>query len=170
MQLADFFDYKNRLMQDLLTDEGIVRLLDDKVLMQNADQLVYKQVFPYEYIPDTDSFGTTYICADVDVISQTRGRSNSLVYMPTLYIWVFSHRSLLRLPEGGVRTDKLCNLIAERINGSMYYGLGELNLCSVRRFAPVSDYQGKQLVFDMHEFMRFHDNNKDIPVNRKKEI
>lgn len=172
MYLADFFDYKNRLMSDLLTNEDIVRLIDDdeEFLLQNADQLVYKNVFPYEYIPETDAHGTTYICMDVDVQAQTRRDNSKLLYSPILYVWVFSHRSKLRLPEGGVRTDKLCSEIAKAIDGSMYYGIGELELSSVRRFAPVTDYQGKQLTFTMKEFMRFYNGKKDIPVNRKRDV
>ena len=54
MQLEEFFDYKNQLMNDLLTNEEIVRLLaDDCKPVNDVQDLVYKQVFPYEYIPET---------------------------------------------------------------------------------------------------------------------
>ena len=59
MQLQDFFDYKNKLMEDLLTSQEVVSLLNEKILMQNADELAYKQVFPYEYIPETVQEGKT---------------------------------------------------------------------------------------------------------------
>ena len=48
MQLEEFFDYKNQLMNDLLTNEEIVRLLaDDCKPVSDVQDLVYKQVFPY---------------------------------------------------------------------------------------------------------------------------
>lgn len=54
MQLDEFFDYKNRLMEDLLTNQEILRLLDDDCSpAEKPEQLVYQQVFPYEYIPET---------------------------------------------------------------------------------------------------------------------
>lgn len=164
MQLSEFFDYKNKLMEDLLTNEEIVNLVDDTVGLDGAKQLAYTSVFPYEYIPDTVEEAKTFICFDVDV----QESMNKTFLRPTLYIWVFSHKSKLRLLEGGVQTDKLVSKIAEAINGSHDYGLGELELYSVKRFAPVTDYQGKVMTFHAKEFNRPSPNNKPIPSNRKK--
>ena len=111
MQLEEFFDYKNQLMNDLLTNEEIVRLLaDDCKPVNDVQDLVYKQVFPYEYIPETIEHGQTFICCDVDIQKSV----NKTFLIPVLYIWVFSHKSNLRLPKetgGGIRTDKLCSEI-----------------------------------------------------------
>lgn len=163
MQLAEFFDYKNRLMEDLLTNKEIVRLLDSNIELVNARKLAYTQVFPYEYIPDTVETADTFICFDVDVQESL----NQTFLLPTLYIWVFSHKSMLRLPEGGVHTDKLVSEIAKAINGSRFYGLGELDLYSVKRFAPMTDYQGKVMTFHAKEFNRPSPTMKPIPSNRK---
>lgn len=163
MQLKDFFDYKNQLMKDLLTHESIVSLIKQDIDMKDAINLAYSQVFPYEYVPKTVQDGDTYICFDVDI----QNVSSKTFLTPTLYIWVFAHRSKLRLPEGGVRTDKLCSEICEVINGSRYYGLGELNLYSVKRFAPMTDYQGKVMTFYAREFNRQFNGAKSTPANRK---
>lgn len=163
MLLEDLFDYKNRLMKDLVTNERIVRLLDDELPFEDARSLIYKQIFPYEYVPETIEHGHTFICCDVDVQSVT-----SKTYLnPTLSIWVFTHKSKLRLPQGGVRTDQLVCEINKVLNGSRYYGLGELNLYSVRRFATLTDFQGKQMVFLANEFNRLSPTGKPIPKNRK---
>jgi hypothetical protein len=150
-------------MEDLLTNEAIVRLLDQNISMEDAPTLAYKQVFPCEYIPETAQEGKTYICFDVDVQQSV----NKTYLLPTLYVWTFTHRSKLRLPEGGVLTDKLCSEICKTINGSRNYGLGELNLYSVKRFAPVTDYQGKAMVFHAKDFNRQYDPTKPVPTNRK---
>ena len=164
MQLQEFFDYKNQLMEDLLTNEEIVKLLDDNILLQHADQLAYTQVFPCEYIPDTVEHGKTFICFDVDIQESV----NKTYLLPTLYVWVFTHKSLLRLPNGGgVRTDRLCSEICKAINGSRKYGLGELGLYSVKRFAPMTDYQGKCMAFHAIDFNRQFDPKKPTPKNRK---
>lgn len=165
MQLEEFYDYKNQLMDDLLTNPDIVRLLDDDChATDNPKNLVYTQVFPFEYIPDTIEHGQTFICCDVDI----QRSLNKTFLMPVLYVWVFSHKSKLRLPEGGVRTDKLCSKIAKAINGSRFYGLGELDLYSAKRFAPITDYQGKVLTFQAQEFNRTLPTGKPVPSNRKK--
>ena len=163
MQLADFFDYKNKLMEDILTNEAIVKLVNENVEMENAESLAYTQVFPYEFVPETTQEGKTYICFDVDVYEA----NSKLIYTPVLYIWPFAHKSKLRLPEGGVRVDAICNEIAKAINGSRFYGLGELELYSCKRFAPQTDYQGKVLVFHAKEINRLYDPKKPTPVNRK---
>lgn len=164
MQLQEFFDYKNQLMEDLLTNSEIVRLVNDTITLENAEALAYTQVFPCEYVPDTVEHGTTYICFDVDILESV----NKTYLLPTLYVWVFTHRSLLRLPEGGVRTDKLCSEICNAINGSRMYGLGELNLYSVKRFAPMTDYQGKCMAFRAVDFNKQFDPNRPTPSNRKR--
>lgn len=163
MQLQDFYDYKERLMQDLMTNKEIVRLINEDVNFENAKSLVYTQVFPCEYVPETAQTGKTYICCDVDISEVF----NKTYYEPVLYIWIFTHRSQLWLPEGGVRVDKLCAEICKAINGSRFYGLGELKLESVKRFAPMTDYQGKVLTFTMKEFNRLYDPKKPTPTNRK---
>lgn len=164
MQLDEFFHYKNQLMEDLLTNSEIVRLLDDNYKPTDTpERLVYKQVFPFEYIPDTIEHGQTFICCDVDI----QRSLNKTFLVPALYVWVFSHKSKLQLPEGGVRTDRLCSEIAKAINGSRYYGLGELDLYSVKRFAPITDYQGKVMLFQAQEFNRTLPTGKSAPSNRR---
>ena len=163
MQLSEFFDYKNKLMEDLLTNDDIVKLIDCDMDFDEATSLAYANVFPYEYIPDTVEQAKTFICFDVDIQESV----NKTFLLPTIYVWVFSHKSKLRLPEGGVRTDKLASEIAKAINGSRFYGLGELDLYSVRRFAPVTDYQGKVMTFHAKDFNRVAPNTKPIPSNRK---
>ena len=164
MQLQDFFDYKNKLMEDLLTNETIVNLIDEDVRFEDAMSLAYNNVFPYEFVPETVQDGKTLICFDVDI---QRVPNKTFLY-PTLFVWVFTHKSLLRLPNGGgVRTDRLCHEICKQINGSREYGLGELNLYSVKRFAPMTDFQGKVITFEMKEFNKQYDGNKYTPANRK---
>lgn len=163
MQLEEFFDYKNKLMEDLLTNENIIRLISNNSNINNSRELAYKLVFPCEYVPDTVEHGKTFICFDVDI----QKSMNKTYLLPTLYVWVFTHKSLLRLPEGGVRTDKLCSEICKAINGSREYGLGELNLYSVKRFAPMTDYQGKCMTFHAVDFNRQFDPKKKTPSNRK---
>lgn len=164
MQLDEFFHYKNQLMNDLLTNKQIIRLLIGETKQVPApEELLYSQVFPYEYMPDTITHGKTYICCDVDI-----QRAPTKTFLsPTIYIWVFTHKSLMRLPEGGVRVDKLCSEIAKTINGSRYYGLGELDLDSTRRFAPISDYQGKVLTFKTTDFNRLSPTGRSAPSNRR---
>lgn len=164
MQLSELFDYKNRLVADMVTTPEIVELLKDAAPDgYDPAELVYTQIFPFEYVPETLEHGQTYICCDVDV----QKTSSKTFLSPVIYVWVFTHKSKLRLGEGGVRVDKLCAEIAKVLNGSRYYGLGELDLYSVKRFSPITDYQGKVMMFIAKDFNRPAPTGKEVPSNRK---
>lgn len=163
MHLDEFFHYKNQLLDDLLTDEEILHLINSDVTPEEAQTLVWNQVMPVEYYPETIEKGKLYLCCDVDI----RRVPSSLIYSPTLYIWIFCHKDLLRLREGGVRTDKLCHLIDQKLNGSFEYGLGKLELQSVNRFALMSDYSGKVMAYEATDFNKTFDPKKTIPSKRR---
>lgn len=169
MNLNEFFDYKNQLFKDMLTNERIVKLINSDKDLESAEDLAYTQVFPFEYIPETIEHGDTYVCCDVDVqVPQTStATSTRLYYKPIIYVWVMVHKSKLRMPEGGVRSDILCAEIAKVINESLYYGIGGLHLYSVKRFSPLTDYQGKVLTFTADDVNWVYDINRKVPSNRK---
>ena len=163
MYLDELYAYKNQLMKDLLTNPKITGLLDDIQIHDHPEVFAYKQVFPYEFIPETVDYGHTFICFDVDVLSS----DNKTFLNPALYVWVFTHKSKLRVPTGGVRTDLLASEIVKTIGGSHNYGLGDLSLYSVKRFAPATDYNGKVLTFRMSEYNMLSPNRKPVPTNRR---
>lgn len=164
MLLDEFYDYKNQLMEDILTTESIVRLISEKKEPEMpAFDLAYTQVFPYEYIPETIEHGQTFICFDVDI----QKAANQTYLQPVIYIWVFTHKSLMRLPEGGVRTDAIAAELAKKLNGSRMYGLGTMDFFSSKRFAPITDYQGKVLTFHTTDFNTLKPTGQRVPSNRK---
>lgn len=164
MQLQELFDYKNQLMEDILTNEQIVKLIDPDLDFSEAESLAYSRVFPYEYIPTTAEHGVTYLCFDVDIQKSL----NQLIYLPTISVWVFTHKSKMRLPDGGgVRTDRICAEIAKVLEGSRMYGFNELSLYSVKRFAPMTDYNGKIMLFNAKDVKLTHPTGKPLPANRR---
>lgn len=169
MNLNELFDYKNQLFKDLLTNETIVQLINEEKTLETAEDLCYTQLFPYEYIPETIEHGHTMICCDVDVISSSMrtNRNPRLYYKPVIYIWVLVHKSKLRLPQGGVRYDAICSEIANTINESLWYGYKGLQLSSVKRFTPLTDYQGKVMTFNADDINWTYDPERTIPANRK---
>jgi len=163
MDLVEFYDYKNLLMKDLCCNENVVKLVtgNDAAPVPNH-KLPYTQIFPYEYVDATVDEAKTYICFDVDIVSVP----NKTYYIPVLYIWIFTHKSLLRMPNGTLLLDRLSAEINLMLNGSRYFGLGELKLDSVNRFYPIHDYSGRALVYYARDWNRLTA-NKSIPSNRK---
>lgn len=166
MQLEDFYDYKNQLMGEILTNSTLISLIsNNSEYLEDGTPLAYTQVFPFEYIPETIDGGETFICFDVDIQESYK---ESMMYNPIIYVWVFAHRSNIRLPEGGVRTDKICSEICKMLNGSRYYGATKLWLASCKRFAPMTDYNGKVMTFKTEEFNLVHNGKQTFPSNRKR--
>lgn len=154
MHLEEFYDYKNKLVQDLCSDPDVVRLVTGNLQadVPNHD-LPYTQVFPYEFVPETIDNGQTYICLEVDIASVP----NKTYYLPVIYIWVFTHKSRMRIETdrgGGVLVDELTAVIDRMLNGSRYYGLGTLELDSAQHFKPVNDYLGRALIYTTKDFNR----------------
>lgn len=165
MQLEELYDYKNLLMKQLCTSPEIVKLVTN-----NPDAAVpnhglpYTQIYPYEFVPETVEEGKTFICFDLDITSVP----NKTYYVPTLYIWCFTHKSLLTMKNGGgCLLDRLCVEINKLLNGSRYYGMGTLDLRSVRRFAPITDYLGRTLTYTALDMNRNNTGRPDLPANRK---
>lgn len=164
MQLEELFDYKNKIMKELCTNEKIFKLIIDNDNNVNPNySLAYKHIFPYEYIPETVDDAQTFICFDVDITEV----QNKTFYMPVLYFWIFTHKSKMRLKEGGIRIDTLCSEIDCVFNGNRNFGLGEMNLHSVERFSPILDYQGRVLTYYAKDFNRPRPTYKNPPHNRK---
>lgn len=164
MELEEFYDYKNRFMEELCKNEDIVKIV---TWNSNADvpnhKLPYSQFFPYEYVPETENDSRIFICFDVDIVSVP----NKTYYLPVLYVWVFAHKSKMRLPQGGVTIDALASKIDKMLNGSRFYGLGALDLDSVRRFTPITDYLGRALTYYAKDYNRAP-NQRPVPNNRKR--
>lgn len=162
MHLDEFFDYKNLLMQKICGNEKIVRLVterDDSKVPNHT--LPYSQIFPYEYVPETVDEAQTIICFDVDIDQVI----NKTFYVPVLYVWVFTHKSKIRLPEGGIRTDRICHELDRILTGNRFFGLGRLELSSVGRFSPITDYQGRVMTYYTKDWNDF--SMKSAPSNRK---
>ena len=166
MLLEEFFDYKNLLMKELCSNEAIVKLVTGN---ENADVpnhgLPYTQIYPFEFVPETVGEGKTFICFDVDIMSVP----NKTFYVPVLYIWEFTHKSRLQMEGGGLLLDTLAMEIDKMLNGSRYYGLGELKLDSVQRFAPITDFQGRVLTYYTKDFNR-PSGVRSMPSNRKRGV
>ena len=144
-QFEELYDYKDKLMEILCTDEEIVKLVtDDEDATVPNYSLPYTQIFPFEYVPETVDAGKTFVCFDVDMIET----ESDQVYVNVLYIWVFTHKSKMRLPNGdGVRIDKLSTAVADKLVGNRNFGLGELKVRYNKRFAPITDFLGRELAY-----------------------
>ena len=70
MDLEEFYDYKNLLMKDLCSNENIVKLVTgNKDAAVPNHQLAYSQIYPFQFVWETESESRTFICFDMDIVS-----------------------------------------------------------------------------------------------------
>lgn len=163
MELQEFYDYKNRLMKDLCSNLEIVKLVtgDANPKVPNKN-LPYTQIFPFQFIPETENDARTFICFDVDIVNVP----NKTFYKPVIYIWIIAHKSNMRTASQGCRTDAISCEIDHMLNGNRNYGQGELMLGPVTRFNPNTDFLGRQLIYTTRDFNR-SPGMKPTPAYRK---
>lgn len=164
MLLEELFDYKNKIMKMFCENDEVVKLVAH---IDDADDidgltLAYSRIYPFEYVPETVKEDDTFICFDVDIPDV----ESEVIYHPVIYIWMFTHKDTLRLDKGGVRTDMLAAEIDKMLNGNRTLGLGELDLRSVTRFAPIKDFQGRVLVYEGKDTNRWGVHKK-APMRRR---
>jgi len=163
--LDEFFEYKNTLMGELMTNKKILEYLDHDNIGLKPRDLIYQSVFPYEYVPTVTENETTFICFDVDITKAP----NTTYLFPTMYVWIFTHDNLMRLPGGGLRVDAISSEISKMINGSRNYGMGRLELDLVKRYSPIQHYQGRIMRFAATDWNRPIAGNDphNLPANRR---
>ena len=103
------------------------------------------------------------MCFDVDIME--RRQTNKTYYYPVIYIWILAHKSKMKTKKKGVLVDAIACEIDKMLNGSRYYGQGELELGPVSRFIPTIDYLGRELVYNTRDFNR-SPGQKPTPVYR----
>lgn len=163
--LDELFAYKNQMMEDLLSSKEVLKLLaSDGRATDDPKSLIYKQVHPYECVPEPTEEATTFLCCEVDIDLVP---SKTLLY-PMIYVWVFCHSSLLHYPQGGLRIDRLSSEIVRLLNRSRMYGMGALNLHSATRFSPIQQYQGRLLKFYAKDYNHISPSRQKVPVSRKR--
>ena len=148
----------------LCENDEVVKLVANIDDAEDIDglSLAYSHIYPFEYVPETVKEDDTFICFDVDVPDV----ENEVLYHPVIYLWMFTHKDALHLKEGGVRTDKMAVEVDKMFNGNRNLGMGELDLRSVTRFAPIKDFQGRVLVYEGKDTNRWGV-HKQAPVRRR---
>lgn len=141
--------YKNKLMQQICTDDGIVQMMRLSGETTSGKDMRYKKIFPWAYVPDTALTAEKYICFDIRGLPATSGVTRA----SEILIFTFTHQTLMRTNDG-VFPDLLSAKINHILNGSVDYGLNRVELKSSDPFSPISDYHGRRDVYYVKDFNR----------------
>lgn len=133
-------------MSDLQNDEDIIYALD--VTEEEREDLIYSRIFPYYRIPNTTTEALTYILVEINI--RSRSQRTNLYSYPTIIFTILAHQSKMPLHMAGIsstRIDYLGELIDNKYNGSVGFGIGKLELVSNIADNLDAHYRYRQLIF-----------------------
>ena len=149
MYLEELSKYKIEIMKRLCLSKEIQSLILFSESENQGKEMMYKNIFPYAFIPDTVTDASTFICFDLE-IQRVQNRTFKDINM---LFWIFTHQSLMRT-ENGIRTDIIANEVDKILNGNKNFGLGTSELKKVLRINPAKDYHGRTLIYKTVDFNR----------------
>ena len=152
MTLNDIGDYKNRLLNMILDSNEVGELLTNgKFDPNDAEDLIYKNIFPFLYVEDVQTTTQTYVCIEVDV---PRTMDFTFKDMKVI-VWCYCHKNIMKYRKKGykgTRSDILSTMVDNLLNSSNNFGLGRLKLQSATYFSPGQKFYGRQLIYECAEF------------------
>ncbi|MPN47980.1 hypothetical protein SDC9_195584 [bioreactor metagenome] len=115
---------KNKIAMALINNPVIVNLIknhgDNEI---PADELIFKNILPFLYTPDSSTDETTFICIECFPLQP----KDSILDELQIDIILFSHKNTMEY-NGASRIDLLRPEIDETINGNKNLGVGEAKL------------------------------------------
>jgi hypothetical protein len=115
------------------------------------EKIMYKNVFPYLYVDDTQTGVKTYVCVEVSV-----PRTHDFTYKNMkVDIWCYCHKDIMKYSKRGylgTRADILSDIIDRLLNSSNNYGIGRLKLESCMPIDISKSHYGRHLTYSCAEF------------------
>lgn len=124
---TDVIICKQRIMSSLVNDDDIVALIDSGFI-GHGDELLYKNIFPYKRVPDTEEEVKTYICCKVN--TRAGYAKNKLFKEMEITLYIITHQNLMKCEYNGTRIDYIGSLVLDMFNGSEKLGIGEVEVVS----------------------------------------
>ena len=120
--------YKKKLISSIVTSPDLISLINIDYVEDgecvNSDDLIYKQIFPFYYIPDTQKEAKSYVIMKVNGL----GMKNKIYNKAEVYVCVISHQDIMETDKGGTRIDLMGEIIEDLFNGRDDFGFGEMEL------------------------------------------
>ena len=139
-------EFKLTLIRKMIQNEDIVQLIDPNGKAEYPDDLIYKNIFPYNRIPVTEQEVETYVTVRVNVASVPA--ANDITRKMAIIVRVYAHADLMRVKgSNSNRVDLLSAKIDEILNESQEFGIGYVVLSSSEEGVLDSTHFYRELVF-----------------------
>jgi hypothetical protein len=150
MAMIDVSAYKMELLSDIYNNPRIVEALDSQqleVIKDEPDTLMYKNLFPYMRVPETQNKADTYILLSVDMDRVNRNNRTYAIYKTT--IWTMAHIDRMQMEARfqATRIDYIAMELDKLFDGSRKFGFSPFELISNREVLLDVKYIYRELVF-----------------------
>lgn len=132
---AVYYNEQNFLEQENIDDTGV---------------LVYENIFPYRFIPDTQTEMKTFITL---TFGRVEGMNNSFK-IGKFHFNVFTHRDLFKTDYGSTRVDYIVSKIDKMFNYKNTLGIGKLKFGHLDEIAVNDKFIGVSICYVPVEFNR----------------
>jgi hypothetical protein len=153
--LKEITEYKNTVINRLLSDQELCKAIfyADKDFLEKddieyTDELVYNNIYPHRFIPDTATETNTYLTI---TCSDFRPTGNSFKN-GLLAIYMFTHRDNFKTEYGYTRMDFVLSKVEELLNSQRGIGIGELQFYSLNEYVVNEKFQGYALIYKTMDF------------------
>lgn len=152
--LKDIGSCKQKLLASFVNSDEICELLFNKKPYTEDDvgNLLYNQIFPYLYVDDAQDKTLAYLCFEVDVPRTSSGTVKDM----KLIVWAYCHKDIMEYSKKGyygTRVDILSDMVERKLRDSYDFGIGKIELTSLTNFFPNDKYYGKQMIYNVPDFM-----------------
>ena len=150
MPMMNISEYKMAILADVYNNPLIVEAIDSQqadVFKDEPDSLMYRNLFPFLRIPDTQNKADTYVLLSVNVDRINRNNKTYAIYRTT--IWVLAHMERMQMPERykATRIDFIGEELKKMFDGGYEFGFSEFELISNREILLNEKYHYRELVY-----------------------
>ena len=147
-------DYRDVITSMILNNKTITDILmcgkEDKT---DVDSLLWKNLVPQKYVPETLVDAETHIMYDLDEdVIYARDSSRGTYVTVILYIWVWTHKNAPTC-DGRLKNDIVTYELKRMLTGNKQLGIAPAKLIYDRHDLPdIKEYAGRLLVFNVTDW------------------
>lgn len=156
--LKELTKFKEEAMRLIVTNPALMQLVVNNNTecfaepVEKPGQYLYKNIYPYKHsLGETETEKKTYITMDIADFGIVNNHFKSMV----IAIYIFTHRDLMRITEGGhnkVRVDRMGEEIEKLFNKARGFGIGALQFSGLQSLDVNDDFQGIVILYETMEF------------------
>lgn len=139
--------YKQRAISEILEDEALVSAINSHVA--SADEIVYRNIYPFFRVPTADTETTTYLTICIDYPETYHPENN--IRQIALKICIIVHQDLMETDYGATRLDYIAERCDNIFLDSLKYGFGRLRLLSSSETSLTQFHRCRELIYVSNE-------------------